>query len=218
MNIKFDFPPPESVNAFIDGVRQFLTEVDLDLTKALQIAALAPTDHLPHQIYFIRLDDVAAGKELDAATFTGWRYVLSLSEGELHAVETDYDAASNQHSFASVNQGPFPDATIDLLRSQESLAQIGEEDFVFAMIRIPALYVFAAWFKNEGQNTNILIPLAPTHHSLEAGKSYTPEQFFGLLKPEAESLLEVDFDELYSDEEHSVDELYSDDGHSDDGP
>ena len=163
-------------------------------------AATAVAERHPHQVFFIGLDEIAAGKELEAAASTGWRYVVSLSEGDLHSVEVHYDAASNQHSFAEINRGPFPKATIDLLESQEALAQIGEGDFVFSMIRIPALYVLAAWFKDEGQNTHILIPLAPTHHSLEAGKAYTPEQFFSLLKPEAESLLEFDFNEPDSDD------------------
>lgn len=192
MKLKYAAPPAESVNALNEGVRMASLNADVYLSEKIEKAAGAPQDYHPHEAFFIGLDDIAAGKGLDAAKSTGWRYIVSLEDNDYRSLEVHYDEENKSHNFAEINLGPFPKATVDLLDAGDALKDLNGGEYIVSVLRIPALYVFALWFKDEQNKKDFLVPLPPVHHALEAGKVYSPDDFFAALKPEAEERLKFD--------------------------
>lgn len=189
MILKIGTPPLESVQAFAKGLS--ILPGSGKMVENLSRDASSINEHHPHEMFFSGLTDISAGKVIESCSSTGWRYIVQLDDETYHSVEVNSLDGDN-HEFAEINMGPFPKATQDMLALLEKDSSLAEDVYTVSALRIPALYVFALWLKEENSKNDLFIPLDPTIPDLEAGKKYTPTEFFSILKPLAEQRLKSD--------------------------
>ena len=115
----------------------------------------------PHQIFSLGLADLAAGKGLEAAKSTGWRYLVQAGENSLASAETAVTPAGSQHVFSAFNSGRLVASTVEAIRTAQGLPQVGQGSFELRLLRVPALYFTALWM-HGAQGTDVLIPLEPS--------------------------------------------------------
>ena len=188
MKIKYATPATASVESLDEGAKN----LDINMAEKLRAVAKTPADHHPHEVYFARLDDIAASRGMKGLELIGWRYLLEMEDGSHLSVEVYFDAESQLHTFAEINMGPFPKATREMLADINAVIGAENTEYTLSAIRILALHVFALWLRDEIGGKDLIVPLAPTYDPLEAGKPYVPDEFFKILKPKAEMMLKVD--------------------------
>ena len=114
----------------------------------------------PHQIFSLGLADLSAGKGLEAAKPTGWRYLVQSGENALASAETAVTPAGSEHVFSAFNSGSLVASTVEAIRTAQGLPQVSQGSFELRLLRVPALYFTALW-AHAAQGTNdVLIPLA----------------------------------------------------------
>ena len=135
----------------------------------------------PHPVYVATLDDLAAGKLLDAAKQTGWRYLLvqnnvAVGEAEVGARRTGARGARGgaktaKLEFLGLTHGPFTDATIDALNAAERLPKVAKADYELRLLKVPAVYLAALWL--HGGDADIVIPMGDPPGGLKKNRAYT---------------------------------------------
>jgi hypothetical protein len=116
----------------------------------------------PHQIFSLGLADLAAGKGLEAAKPTGWRYLVQAGENSLASAETAVTPATSEHVFSAFNSGRLVASTVEAIRTAQGLPEVGRGSFELRLLRVPALYFTALWMHGAQQNDDVLIPLEPS--------------------------------------------------------
>ena len=172
MALRFQTPPEKAVRS---------VTVALDALKTLPVPGFliegaAPVLRYPHVIYHLGLDDLAAGKGLDAAVPVSWAHIV----GTL-LVEVKHDT----HELSQVNQGPFGAGIANSIAQAEK--QPG--DYEVNVLRIPGIYLIALWLKG---NSDALIPVAPAPREFEAERFYSPSQFTEIAARLAQTRLAFD--------------------------
>ena len=157
-------------------------------------AALPGEPMRAHPVYTADLADAAAGRALESARLVSWRYFVSEQRGIGRAAEVYWDEASDSHAFGGITEGAFVDATLDALHMLERREEVERGRFEWRILRIPGLYVFAAWLRNESGGEDLVVPLGPTYDPLEAGSVYSAREFNRALSEQAKVVLE--FEEL----------------------
>jgi hypothetical protein len=136
----------------------------------------------PHRMFTLRLDRVFTG-DLDAvAEASGWRFLVTDEERVLASAETTED---NGEAVA-LNVGPYVSSTSEAIDELEQLPDVARGDFELRILKVPALYVVAAWLAG---GTQILVPLAPAPSFLEPGKPYSEGDFLAALEEPARRIL-----------------------------
>ncbi len=131
----------------------------------------------PHPVYVATLDDLAAGKLLDAAKQTSWRYLLvqrdeAVAEAELSAAQRGARGAKGKDlEFVSLTHGPFTAATVEALRAAENLPQVAKADYELRLLKVPAVYLVALWL--HGGEQDILVPMGDPPGGLKRNKPYS---------------------------------------------
>lgn len=181
MAINIQTPPEESVEALKKGVQKYV-RIKKEGRKALKsLKEDKEPSHLPHKIYTLGLDDIKAGKGLESTKLIGWRYILQGDGETAFAAEIEHDAKVNKHEFLGVNKGPFVEQTLSALNAVHQNKKVASDSFDLSVLRVPALYVMTLWLQHKDSKKDIMIPLPPVHHFLEAGKLYTIKEFTGIL-------------------------------------
>lgn len=180
MKINYKTPPEGSINALNKGMDSILIPSTQNFSKTI---GGGPNNNYPHDIYFGNAKEIAAGKGLEALTLTGWRYQLGVIGNANHSAEVNV-SADGSHEFSEINTGPFAEGTINLIAKLE--ADPSKEAYEISAIRIPSIFVFAIWLKGA---SDVIIPLPPCPAQLQGGQSYTPTEFFKIIKPLAEDAL-----------------------------
>ena len=137
---------------------------------------------LPHPIYNLGLDDVAAGRlPGSSARLTGWRYLVQEDGRIVAAAELNAGSSGEEYTFAALNEGPFVRGTEATLEAAETLPAVDSGQFELRLLRIPALYVMALWLKGENGVADIIIAMTPAPPELVAGEAYDESRFIGAL-------------------------------------
>lgn len=180
MAIKKTLPPPEVMQLVVAGTEN---------TSGLEAMAddTVSEDESPHRVYSLRLTDIVSGRGYQSVVQVGWR-VFHRSEKEA-AVEVYSDASGTMHQFAGVNRGPYVEGTRAAVAEAEELEELADDDFVLNVLRIPQLYTLALWLQHEDPEHDVILPVAPVAHGLEACRPYSWRAFLDELKEEAERIL-----------------------------
>ena len=131
----------------------------------------------PHPVFYVPLDALAAGKLLDAATQTSWRYLLvqddaAIAEAELSSGRRGAKGAGAKPlEFLGLTQGPFTAATIEALAAAEQLPQVAAADYELRLLKVPAVYLVALWL--HGAKDDILVPMGDPPRGLKKNRPYT---------------------------------------------
>jgi hypothetical protein len=135
----------------------------------------------PHRVYTLGLDAVLE-KGLEGAASAGWRYQVTDRDQIVASAVLAGDAGESP----LLNSGPFVSSTVTAIDDLESRPEIAQGEFELRLLKVPGLYVVAAWLVGERR---LIAPLAPTPSFLEAGRLYTEEDFVAALQEPARRVL-----------------------------
>jgi hypothetical protein len=124
----------------------------------------------PHEVFTLGLDDLAAGKGLDAARPTGWRYLVQEDDKVLASAESVAVGPANEHVFSAFNEGGFVTSSAIAIRSVREIPEVAQGGFELRLLNIPGLYVLALWLHSAEGKGDLLVPLAPSPVETPAGK------------------------------------------------
>jgi hypothetical protein len=153
-------PPQQALDAmhatFLDLSRNraFRTPALRNATGTLQLGE-------PQQVFTLDLTDLAAGKGLDAARPTGWRYLVQEGDNVLASAETVAGPRGEQ-VFSAFNESRFVDSSAKALRAVRASAEVAQGGFELRLLNVPGLYVQALWFHEPQGKGDLLQPLAPS--------------------------------------------------------
>jgi hypothetical protein len=141
----------------------------------------------PHQVFTLGLAGLIAGKGLEAAVPTGWRYLVQDGEKVLASAETVLGAAGGEHVFSAFNEGRFVASTAQAIASARELPEVAKRSFELRYLQVPALYASALWLHDAGGNGDLLVPLAPSPLDAAAGVAVPAAQLLAELVAKAKT-------------------------------
>ncbi|MEP6879208.1 MAG: hypothetical protein ABI865_10195 [Nitrosospira sp.] len=158
------FIAPKPPQQALDAVHS--TFLDLSRNRAFRTPALRnATGPLqltePHQVFTLGLSDLAAGKGLDAAKPTGWRYLVQEGDNVLASAETVVGPRGEQ-VFSAFNEGRFVDSSAKAMRAVGESPEVAQGGFELRLLNVPGLYVQALWFHEPQGRGDLLQPLSPS--------------------------------------------------------
>ncbi|MGH9664788.1 MAG: hypothetical protein ACRD9L_10225 [Bryobacteraceae bacterium] len=173
MSIKTASAPEQSLTALHTTIDRWVNE-PASAPQAVSAGVNFATDEgievrLPHPVYDLALQDLAAGKGLGAARIVSWRYLLTDGQVTISA-EVSAPANNAPHQLALLNRGPFVNSFVSTVDSAEKDTGIAVGDYEIALISIPGLYVMALWLRAPQTGKGAVIPLAPAPPELAAGR------------------------------------------------
>lgn len=162
-------PPQQALDALHS------TFLDLSKNRAFRIPALrSATGPLqltePHQVFTLGLSDLAAGKGLDAAKPTGWRYLVQEGDNVLASAETVAVGPADEQVFSAFNEGRFVASSVNAMRAAREFPEVKQGNFELRLLNVPGLYVLALWLHNAQGKGDFLVPLAPSPVETPTGK------------------------------------------------
>jgi hypothetical protein len=135
----------------------------------------------PHRIFTLGVDAVL-GEGLDRAVPAGWRYLVA----DRNRIVASAELAGDQGEAPSLNSGSFVASTASMIDELELKPEVARGDFELRLLKVPALYVVAAWLIGERR---LVVPLAPAPSFLEAGRVYDEREFLEALAAPARRIL-----------------------------
>lgn len=138
----------------------------------------------PHQVFTLGLDAVL-GQGMQEAQPTGWRFLV----GDGRRILASAEVAAGPDQSPSLNYGSYVNATAEAIDWIEELPDIAAGSFELRLLKVPALYVAAAWLVDD---RSLVVPLAPAPAYLDAGHSYPEQEFIAMLRARAEAVASQD--------------------------
>jgi hypothetical protein len=135
----------------------------------------------PHRMYTLGADAIVSDG-LSAAVPAGWRFLVADGDRVVASAELAGDAGEAP----SLNGGPYVASTATAIDELERLPLLVQGDYEFRMLKVPALYVVAAWLVGDN---DALVPLAPAPSFLAAGRPYSEAEFIGALQGPAQEVV-----------------------------
>lgn len=140
---------------------------------------------VPHPVYALASGDIAAGRPLDAARQTRWRYLVMSEDRAVGGVEVEVVPDTGAVRFVQADEGWIASATVQAIRLVESRPEIEAGSFEVRLLLAPALYVVALWLKDRDARGDLVVSLAPAPKRFESFHPYSSESFLALLRAEA---------------------------------
>jgi hypothetical protein len=163
--------PPAQADAVVRSTFRAFVESGNFRLPALRNATGPLQITQSHQVFTLGLTDLVAGRGLEAARLSGWRFLLNDGEKVVAAAETVITGAGAEHLFAGFNEGPFAAATADAIRAVQGLPEVEGGNFELRLLRVPALYFTAVWLYEAGGTGDLLAPLAPAPAGIAPGRA-----------------------------------------------
>ena len=140
----------------------------------------------PHAVYDLRADAIAHGDGLASAKASGFRYLIGTGGATVAAAEVLADANGNATLLANVNHGPYVEATARALAQVATLSAVGAGSYEVRLLRFSAIGLMALWLKPDAGGADIIYPLAPAPHGLQAERAYSVDEFLQAIVPLAQ--------------------------------
>lgn len=182
-------PPQQALDAvhttFLDlsRSRAFRTPALRNATGTLQLTE-------PHQVFTLGLTDLAAGKGLDAAKPTGWRYLVQEGDNVLASAETVAGPRGEQ-VFSAFNESRFVASSAKAIRAVRESPAVAQGGFELRLLNVPGLYVLALWLHGAQGKGDLLVPLAPSPVETPAGKPVAAAVLLKELADKAQAPIEA---------------------------
>lgn len=128
----------------------------------------------PHRMYTLGADAIIDKRGLDQASSSGWRFLVADHEKVVASAELDANGEA-----PSLNGGPYVQSTAAAIDELERLPAVAERDYELRILKVPALYLVAAWLAGD---ESVLVPLAPAPSFIEAGRAYSESEFLAALE------------------------------------
>jgi len=176
--------PPAAIEALRQGLGQMRGLPQADVS-AFEAAEEGVQEGVPHETFHLGLDAIRAHRGLAAAEPVGWRYLLAGHAAE-PTVAAEVMQSDAGFTFAGLNDGPFVKQMLDAMRKANV-----QGDYEPRLLRVPAVYVVAAWLKDSTGNNDLFIPLDPSNPALEPGRVYNAKEFEQALVKAADEMAEA---------------------------
>lgn len=136
--------------------------------------------HVPdfQKVFLLSAAAIAKGKGLKVAKHVAWYDVVVLS-GIGHGIEV----AQREEGQVSthVTRGSDVDHQIAVLTSLA--AQPVPESVEVRVLRVPSIAAFSFWLYPRNRNNSRLVPVIFSASELQSRKLYSPDEFFGAIRP-----------------------------------
>lgn len=177
-------PPGAMRNSVQEALKQFarMPEQRLHALQGTRVAALEPSE--PHEVFNLGLADLKAGN-LARAKAVSWRFLLRQDDKVVASAEAVTDGGGAR--FSQFNKGPFVNSTAAALESSRRLVDT-DKSYEARVLHVPALYTMILWLHDEQGNEDVYVPLEPAPAGIEAGRSYSEDELFGILREKASSI------------------------------
>lgn len=169
-----DTPPP----AALELVRKEVVPRDDGGPAARLLSAAAP-----QPIYTSTIDALLENHLTESARLTGWQYVLLAGPNAdfLDGV-VEVSIIDEEHLGGETRYGRAYAAAIN---QTIAIAEGVPGDYALRMLRVPSVYLFAVWLRNEASG-DLLFPVPPATSALRAQPMYTEVALTAALRPLAE--------------------------------
>jgi hypothetical protein len=162
MPLRVPAPPTEAADAVRTTFQAFADSGTFRL-PALRNATGPLELTQPHQVFTLGLADLAAGRGLDAAKPSGWRYLVQEGDNALAAADTVATGPGNGYVFSTFNEGRFVTSTAEAIQAAQAIPEVSQGDFELRLLHVPGLHVMALWLHDITGNANdLLVPLEPS--------------------------------------------------------
>jgi hypothetical protein len=162
MPLRVPAPPTEAADAVHSTFQAFADSGTFRL-PALRNATGPLQLTKPHQVFTLGLADLAAGRGLEAANPTGWRYLVQEGDNVLAAADTVATGSGNDYIFSAFNEGRFVTSTAEAIQAAQAIPEVSQGDFEFRLLDVPGLHVMALWLHDLKESANdLLVPLEPS--------------------------------------------------------
>lgn len=178
MPVEFPIPPQKATDVLQAAIEDIAR---IDNETAVLFAQAPPTFLLAHQMYFVRLDDLADTGSIAGAVLTGWRYFVmpansnAVLTGEVHRKDADLFV------FGRLSRNSF-NAIFDVFDHVNQQPESAAGSFEARLLYVPGLFLSALWLKEKSAEADpsrrgdIFRPLPNIPKPLEP--EYYPEREF----------------------------------------
>jgi hypothetical protein len=185
MPLDFPEPPEESLLSLREGLRRIPAR-NKSAFETEAAGGSSPVIAFAHQVFVLNPQEIRAGKGLNAARPSSWRYVLNqgttgpLADSPIATAEVS--SQEGGHVFSNLQHGWMANATrqaVDVGLKQQAV-QSGS--FELRMLRIPAMRVDSVWLKNKVAASDIIVPIRSAIETLSAFQPYDGEDFLSKVR------------------------------------
>ena len=159
MALQLASPPPSAYDLVAEGLSRVSTAGGAAQTLAAVTDASRLNAALPHELYSLAASDIAKGSHLERAQPIGWRFLVQNGGRTIGAVELASDPGGRNLRFASLDTGPFAQATRDAVARAEGLDKVRSGHYELRVLRASSIYVMALWLKDLDGSDDIVIPI-----------------------------------------------------------
>ena len=173
-------PPKESLASLNEGLRR-LPARNKSAFSTEAAGGETPNISLAHQVFVLNPQEVMAGKGLDAAKLTSWRYVLNqggsgpLENSSAATAEVAYQGGA--HVFSNLQHGWMANATRQAVDVGLKVQAVRNGVFELRVLRMPAVRVDSVWLKNKSGAGDIVVPIRSAIEGLSAFQPYGGDDF-----------------------------------------
>ena len=185
MPLQFPSPPGDGLAALQQGL-QAVHAAQQAAPPGVAALAVAPHSSAmrPRPVYELGLNDLAAGKGLEAAREVSWRYLLVSNNQVRQAAEIIPGPAGGGSRFGALTTG-YVAGEEEALRLVDQLPEVQQRTYEIRGLRVPALYVMALWLKDLGGDQDRFVVLPPAFPPVQPLRPYSTSDFLSLLHPMA---------------------------------
>jgi hypothetical protein len=185
MPLDFPEPPKESLASLREGLQR-LPARNKSAFSTESSGGQIPRISQAHQVFVLNPQEVMAGKGLDAARPTSWRYLLDqdtsgLAENSSTATaEVAYQGGT--HVFSNLQHGWMANATRQAVKVGLELEAVRDGTFELRVLRLPAVRIDSVWLKNKVAGDDIVVPIRSAIESLSAFRPYSGDEFLSKIQ------------------------------------
>jgi hypothetical protein len=182
MSVTFPSPPSDGLATLERGLRAIRTAQQLDPRGGAAALVVSPNSSAlrPHPVYELGLDDLAAGKGIEAARPVAWRYLLVSNGQARQAAEVIPDPRGGGSQFGALTTG-FVAGEEEALRVADQLPEIKQGTYEIRALRAPALYVMALWLKDVDGDDDRFIVMPPAFPPVQSLYAYPTSDLLAVL-------------------------------------
>ena len=185
MPLRVPAPPTEAADAVRTTFQAFADSGTFRL-PALRNATGPLQLTQPHQVFTLSLADLAAGRGLEAAKPTGWRYLVQEGDNTIAAADAVPAGPGSGYVFSALNEGRFVTSTAGAIQAAQAIPEVSQGEFELRLLQVPALHAMALWLHDLQESANdLLVPLEPSPVETPAGQPVPAAVLLGELASKA---------------------------------
>lgn len=194
MPIESPAPPPQAAAAVEQTIRALGEQgFRSPALRAADPARLTLTE--PHEVFVIEAVDLAAGRGLDAAKSTRWRYLITEGDRVVAAASAMAPDHKDANAFSHISEGPFVQSTAEALSAVRSHRNLSAGNYSIRLLQVPALNTMALWLHPTSGDGDLLMALAPSPVDVPIGQALPASQLIAELQVKAREIAQIGADD-----------------------